>query len=236
MIPRNLPDDIGNRAPRETGRPAHLDDEAYESIGNRAVVVQEKRVADESVGNRDNLNYTNPFPSDSNLLGAAELYAVGGGRGRNGRRPNPRTLHARGQGNVGVWIGGTLEPGLVRPRGGKDSNGNVAPPEPVVSEETEVNGNRFGFIPGNGIGGGRKSGANGQGGRGKGARGQGKRGPGARGQGNRGQGKGAQPKGGQKNGQGARAQGGEGRQGSGGRGRGKGRGRQGGGNRPADAS
>ena len=225
MIPKNLPDDIGNRAPREPKRPAHLDDEAYDNIGNRAVTIEEAPIVDENFGNRDNLNYTNPFPSDSNLLGAAELYAVGGGRGRNARgRPNARALHNRGQGNVGVWIGGTLEPGLMKPRGGKEANGNVALHEPEV-EEVEVDGNRFGYIPGNGLGGGRKAGANGSaGGRGKGGRAQGARGQGGgRGQGGRSQGGRAQGE------RGAQGQGGGdgARQGAGAnRGRGKGRARQ----------
>ena len=107
-------------------------------------------IEDESFGNRDNFNANNTFPSDSNLLGSAdfrghEVGAQGGSRGRNGRgraRGAPRNP----QGNVGIWVGGTLDPGITVPRGGREANGNVAPRHVPEAEREDVDGNRFGRV------------------------------------------------------------------------------------------
>lgn len=169
MQVRDLPDDIGNRLPQAMRRMAKLDNEAYDNIGNRALPSSGPQVVDDEIGNRGNCNVNNHFPSDSNILANADGSAAGGrGRGR-ARNSVIRGGLNHGQGKIGVWIGGTIEPGLMPTRRGKEANGNVAPRSRPV-EEVEVNGNCW-----NRSSSGRRQGAPGEGGRGSNARGKGRR-------------------------------------------------------------
>ncbi len=77
---RDDDDNIGNRlTPAQRREQARLEAEIDDDIGNRALAWDDEPFEheDDNFGNREGMNVNNRFPSDSNLIGMEDPYAVG---------------------------------------------------------------------------------------------------------------------------------------------------------------